>query len=98
VGLRAGLDDVEKRKFLTLRDLNSNPSVVQLVASPISAHQYNRRVRGIPREISIRLVRALGEFRNMYLSNKFLGRARHASLLDENCVTCSSPGLHCAAE
>jgi hypothetical protein len=26
---RAGLDDVEKRKFLTLRVLNSDPSVVQ---------------------------------------------------------------------
>jgi hypothetical protein len=29
VGPRAGLDDVEKRKFLTLPGLNSDPSVVQ---------------------------------------------------------------------
>jgi hypothetical protein len=33
VDLRAGLDDLEKRKFLTLRDSNSDPSVVQPVAS-----------------------------------------------------------------
>jgi hypothetical protein len=32
-GPRAGLDDVEKRKFLALRDSNSDPSVVQPVAS-----------------------------------------------------------------
>jgi hypothetical protein len=31
---RAGLDDVEKRKFLPYRDSNSDPSVVQPVASP----------------------------------------------------------------
>jgi hypothetical protein len=30
---RAGLDDVEKRKFLTYRDFNCDPSVVQPVAS-----------------------------------------------------------------
>jgi hypothetical protein len=30
---RAGLDDVEKRKFYPHRDLNSDPSVVQPVAS-----------------------------------------------------------------
>jgi hypothetical protein len=30
---RAGLDDVEKRKFLILPGLNSDPSVVQPVAS-----------------------------------------------------------------
>jgi hypothetical protein len=30
---RAGLDDEEKRKFLTLPGLNSDPSVVQPVAS-----------------------------------------------------------------
>jgi hypothetical protein len=30
---RVGLDDVERRKFLTLPDSNSNPSVVQPVAS-----------------------------------------------------------------
>jgi hypothetical protein len=29
----AGLDDVEKRKFLTLPGLNSDPSVVQPIAS-----------------------------------------------------------------
>jgi hypothetical protein len=33
MGHRAGLDDVEKRKFLTLPDSNSDPSVVQPVAS-----------------------------------------------------------------
>jgi hypothetical protein len=33
VGPRALLDDVEKRKFLTLRGSNSDPSVVQPVAS-----------------------------------------------------------------
>jgi hypothetical protein len=33
VGPRADLDDVEKRKFLTLPGLNSEPSVVQPVAS-----------------------------------------------------------------
>jgi hypothetical protein len=34
VDLRAGLDDLEKRKFLTLPGLfNSDPSVVQPVAS-----------------------------------------------------------------
>jgi hypothetical protein len=33
VGPRADLDDVEKRKFLTLQGLNSDPSVVQPVAS-----------------------------------------------------------------
>jgi hypothetical protein len=33
VGPRAGLDDVEKRKFFNLRDSNSDPSVVQPVAS-----------------------------------------------------------------
>jgi hypothetical protein len=33
MGSRAGLNDVEKRKFLTLRDSNSDPSVVQPVAS-----------------------------------------------------------------
>jgi hypothetical protein len=30
---RAGLDDVEKRNLLTLRDSNSDPPVVQPVAS-----------------------------------------------------------------
>jgi hypothetical protein len=30
---RTGLDDVEKRKFLTYRDSNSDPSAVQPVAS-----------------------------------------------------------------
>jgi hypothetical protein len=30
---RAGLDDLEKRKFFTLPDSNSDPSVVQPVAS-----------------------------------------------------------------
>jgi hypothetical protein len=30
---RAGLDDVEKRKFLTLPGLNSDPSVVQPIAN-----------------------------------------------------------------
>jgi hypothetical protein len=30
---RGGLDDMEKRKFLTLPGLNSDPSVVQPVAS-----------------------------------------------------------------
>jgi hypothetical protein len=30
---RTGLDDVEKRKFLPYRDSNSDPSVVQPVAS-----------------------------------------------------------------
>jgi hypothetical protein len=33
VGPRAGLDDVENRKFLTLPGLNCDPSVVQPVAS-----------------------------------------------------------------
>jgi hypothetical protein len=35
VGLRAGLDDLEKRKFLNLLGTysNSDPSVVQLIAS-----------------------------------------------------------------
>jgi hypothetical protein len=33
VGPRSGLDDVEKRKFLTLPGLNSDPLVVQPVAS-----------------------------------------------------------------
>jgi hypothetical protein len=33
VDLRAGLDDLEKRKFLTLPYSISNPSVVQPVAS-----------------------------------------------------------------
>jgi hypothetical protein len=33
VDLRAGLDGVEKREFLTLLGLNSDPSVVQPVAS-----------------------------------------------------------------
>jgi hypothetical protein len=33
VGPRASLDDVEKRKFLTLPGLNSDPFVVQPVAS-----------------------------------------------------------------
>jgi hypothetical protein len=33
VGFRAGLDDVEKRKFLTLPGLELRPSVVQPVAS-----------------------------------------------------------------
>jgi hypothetical protein len=34
--LRAGLDDVEKRKILPLPDSNSDPSVVQPVASRYS--------------------------------------------------------------
>jgi hypothetical protein len=34
VGLRAGLEDVKKRKFLALPDSNSDPSVVQ----PVSSH------------------------------------------------------------
>jgi hypothetical protein len=34
VGHRTGLDDVEKRKFLILRDSNSEPSVVL----PVSSH------------------------------------------------------------
>jgi hypothetical protein len=38
VGPRAGLDDVEKRNFLPLRDSNSDPSVVQLVASRYTDH------------------------------------------------------------
>jgi hypothetical protein len=33
VGPRAGLDDVEKRKFLPYRDLSSDPSVVHTVNS-----------------------------------------------------------------
>jgi hypothetical protein len=33
VGPRADLDNVEKRKFLNLRDSNSDPSVVQPVPS-----------------------------------------------------------------
>jgi hypothetical protein len=33
VGPRAGLDDVEKRKFLPPRDSNSDPSVVHPIAS-----------------------------------------------------------------
>jgi hypothetical protein len=33
VNPRAGLDDVEKRKFLTLPGLEPNPSVIQSVAS-----------------------------------------------------------------
>jgi hypothetical protein len=33
VGSRAGLDDVDKRRLLTLAGLNSDPSVDQLVAS-----------------------------------------------------------------
>jgi hypothetical protein len=33
VGLRAGLDNVEKRIFFTLQGLELRPSVVQLVAS-----------------------------------------------------------------
>jgi hypothetical protein len=33
VGLRSGLDAVEKRKFLPYRDSNSDPSVIQPVAS-----------------------------------------------------------------
>jgi hypothetical protein len=33
MGPRAGLDDVEKRKFFTSRDSISDPSVVQPVAS-----------------------------------------------------------------
>jgi hypothetical protein len=33
VGLRAGLDDLEERKFLTLPGLELRPSVVQPVAS-----------------------------------------------------------------
>jgi hypothetical protein len=33
VGPRAGVDDVEKRKFLTLLDSKSDPSVVQHAAS-----------------------------------------------------------------
>jgi hypothetical protein len=33
VDLRAGLDDLEKRKFLTLPGIESDPSVVQPVAS-----------------------------------------------------------------
>jgi hypothetical protein len=33
VGPRAGLDDMEERKFLTCRNWNSDPSVVQPVAS-----------------------------------------------------------------
>jgi hypothetical protein len=33
LGPRAGLDDVEKRKFLAIRDSNSDTSVVQPVAS-----------------------------------------------------------------
>jgi hypothetical protein len=33
VGPRAGLDDAEKRKFLIYRDSNSEPYVVQPVAS-----------------------------------------------------------------
>jgi hypothetical protein len=33
VGLRAGLDDMEKRKFLPHRDSNSDPFVVQSVTS-----------------------------------------------------------------
>jgi hypothetical protein len=33
VGQRAGLDDIEKRKFLQYRDSNSNLSVIQLVGS-----------------------------------------------------------------
>jgi hypothetical protein len=32
VGPRAGLDDVEKRKFLTLLGLKLNPSVIQPIA------------------------------------------------------------------
>jgi hypothetical protein len=33
VGPRAGLDDVEKRTFLTLRGSNSDPSVIQSEAN-----------------------------------------------------------------
>jgi hypothetical protein len=33
MGPRAGLDNMEKRKFLSYWDLNSNPSVIQPVGS-----------------------------------------------------------------
>jgi hypothetical protein len=42
VGPRAGLDDVEKRKFLTLPDSNSDPSVVHTVASRYPGSFMNR--------------------------------------------------------
>jgi hypothetical protein len=38
VDLRAGLDDLEKRKFLTLPGLELRPSVVQPVASRYIDH------------------------------------------------------------
>jgi hypothetical protein len=37
---RAGLDDMEKRKFLTYRDSNSDPSTVQPVASPCTDYAF----------------------------------------------------------
>jgi hypothetical protein len=43
VGPRTGLDDVERRKILTLLDLKSNPSAVQPVAIPTALSQLELR-------------------------------------------------------
>jgi hypothetical protein len=37
---RAGLDDVEKRKFMAHRDSNSETSLVQQVAIPTELYEY----------------------------------------------------------
>jgi hypothetical protein len=46
--LRVGLDDLENRKFFTLPDSNSDPSVVQSVASRYTDY-------AIPAPISVRV-------------------------------------------
>jgi hypothetical protein len=57
IGLIAGLDDVEKRKFLTHQDSNSEPSVVQ----PVD----NRYIDcAIPRFVGY--AKRMGEKRNAY--------------------------------
>jgi hypothetical protein len=47
VGPRAGLDDVEKRKFLTLPGLELDPSVVQPVASRYTDYSILALPRGV---------------------------------------------------
>jgi hypothetical protein len=47
VDLRAGLEDLEKRKFLTLLDSNSDPSVVQPVISSYTDYAPGYPIRNL---------------------------------------------------
>jgi hypothetical protein len=57
VDLRAGLDDLEKRKSLPYRDSNSEPSVIQPVASRYIDYAIPAPIEWVRRDISLGIER-----------------------------------------